>query len=45
MGLPTLREPRDRLERRRKATRSQQLGMLIVTGMLALYVFWRVFAD
>jgi hypothetical protein len=42
---PTIREPQGRPERRREATRSQQLGMLIVIGMLALYVFWRVFTD
>ena len=43
MPLPTSRERRDRPERSREATRSQQLGMLVAIGLLALYVFWSVF--
>jgi hypothetical protein len=43
MPLPTRRNPRTRPERNWQATRSQQLGMLIVMGVLAVYVFWTVF--
>jgi hypothetical protein len=42
MPLPTLRGPQGRPERRRGATRSQQLGMLIAIGLLAVYVCWTV---
>jgi hypothetical protein len=42
MALPTGREPEVRLRRRREPTRSQQFGMLILIGVLALYVFWQV---
>jgi hypothetical protein len=42
MAPPTLREPQGRPERYREPTRSQQLGMLVVTALLAVYVFWTV---
>jgi hypothetical protein len=42
MARPSLREPQGRPERRRGASRSQQLGMLIAIGLLAVYVYWTV---